>query len=99
MSVATAIGWSLALVLVAASLWIRQRRRRRSAFTTASGSIVRPPKRAAMPNASEMLVYVNEDGSVRELTAADKKYVDTEFSPPLLVLGRTSSHAISSALR
>lgn len=34
-----------------------------------------------MPNASEMLVYVNEDGSVRELTAADKRYVDTEFSP------------------
>ena len=34
-----------------------------------------------MPNASEMLVYVNEDGSVRELTEADKRYVDTEFSP------------------
>ena len=38
-------------------------------------------RRAAMPNASEVLVYINEDGSVRELTEADKKYVDTEFSP------------------
>jgi len=26
------------------------------------------------------LVYVNEDGSVRELTEAEKKYVDAEFS-------------------
>ena len=34
-----------------------------------------------MPNASEVLVYINEDGSVRELTEAEKKYVDTEFSP------------------
>jgi len=34
-----------------------------------------------MPNASEVLVYINEDGSIRELTEADKKYVDTEFSP------------------
>jgi hypothetical protein len=33
-----------------------------------------------MPVASEVLVYINEDGSVRELTEADKKYVDTEFS-------------------
>ena len=34
-----------------------------------------------MPNAREVLVYIKEDGSVRELTEADKKYVDTEFSP------------------
>jgi hypothetical protein len=34
-----------------------------------------------MPNASEVLVYINDDGSARELTEADKKYVDTEFSP------------------
>lgn len=36
---------------------------------------------AVMPNAGGALVYVNEDGSVRELTEAEKKYVDTEFSP------------------
>ena len=36
---------------------------------------------AAMRNAADALVYVNEDGSVRELTEAEKKYVDTEFSP------------------
>jgi len=34
-----------------------------------------------MPNASKVLVYINDDGSARELTEADKKYVDTEFSP------------------
>jgi hypothetical protein len=28
-----------------------------------------------------MLVYINEDGSARELTEAEKRYVDTEFSP------------------
>jgi hypothetical protein len=36
---------------------------------------------AAMPNAGDALVYVNEDGSVRELTEAEKTYVETEFSP------------------
>lgn len=36
---------------------------------------------AVMPNAADALVYVNEDGSVRELTEAEKKYVNTEFSP------------------
>lgn len=81
MSVAAAIGWGLAVVLLAASLWMGRQRRRRAAFTTASGSVVRPPKRAAMPNASKVLVYINEDGSARELTEADKRYVDTEFSP------------------
>jgi hypothetical protein len=34
-----------------------------------------------MPNASEVLVYISDDGSARELTEADKKYIDTEFSP------------------
>ena len=34
-----------------------------------------------MPNAGEELLYVNEDGSVRELTDAEKTYVETEFSP------------------
>jgi hypothetical protein len=39
------------------------------------------PKMAVAPNAGDALVYVNEDGSVRELTEAERKYVDTEFSP------------------
>ena len=34
-----------------------------------------------MPRPSEELVYIDNDGSARELTAAEKKYVDTEFSP------------------
>jgi hypothetical protein len=62
----------------------RQRGRGLATFTGAeagAGDRVRQFRRAAMPNASEVLVYINEDGSVRELTEADKKYVDTEFSP------------------
>ena len=38
-------------------------------------------KGTAMPNASGVLVYIDNDGSARELTEAEKKYVDTEFSP------------------
>ena len=34
-----------------------------------------------MPKPSEALVYINADGSARELTEAEKKYVDTDFSP------------------
>jgi hypothetical protein len=81
MSIAIAIGWGIALVLCATSLWIRWRRRSRNPFTTRSGAIVNLPKMAVAPNAGDALVYVNEDGSVRELTEAERKYVDTEFSP------------------
>jgi hypothetical protein len=34
-----------------------------------------------MPTPSEILVWINNDGSARELTGADKKYVDSDFSP------------------
>ena len=34
-----------------------------------------------MPKPSELLIWINDDGSARELSEADKKYVDTEFSP------------------
>ena len=34
-----------------------------------------------MPNASRVLVYIENDGTARELSEADKKYVDTPFSP------------------
>src|ERR1700752_5006233 len=80
MSITTAISWGVALVLFAGLVWIRWRRRSQNPFTTRSGTIVNPPTMAAMPNAADALVYVNEDGSVRELTEAEKKYVDTEFS-------------------
>jgi hypothetical protein len=80
MSTAIWISWGLTLLLFAALLWIRRQRRVRSTFLTPSGSFVRAQS-AAMPNASEVLVYINDDGSARELTEADKKYVDTEFSP------------------
>jgi hypothetical protein len=82
MSLSIWLGWTLALVLFGVVVWNRRRQRRvRSALSTRSGSYVRPPKRAVMPNASGVLVYINDDGSARELTETDKKYVDTEFSP------------------
>jgi hypothetical protein len=34
-----------------------------------------------MSKPSEVLIWINDDGSARELTEADKKYVDAEFSP------------------
>src|SRR5579862_5035481 len=81
MSSTIAVAWGVVLVLCAGSFWIRRRGRRQNPFTTRSGAIVNPVKMAAMPNAGEALVYVNEDGSVRELTEAEKTYVNTEFSP------------------
>ena len=81
MNIAIGIGWGLALVLFTVSLWIRRQRRIRNSFSTRSGRLVQPPKRAAMPNASEVLVYINDNGSARELSESEKKYVDTEFSP------------------
>jgi hypothetical protein len=81
MPTAIAAAWCLVLVLCTITLWIRWRRRNKNPFTTRSGSIVDPPKMAAMPNAGDALVYVNEDGSVRKLTDGEKRYVETEFSP------------------
>jgi len=81
MSIAIGIGWALALILFALSLWVRRQRRIRNSFSTPSGRLVQAPKRAVVPNASEVLVYVNDDGSPRELSEAEKTYVDTEFSP------------------
>ncbi len=34
-----------------------------------------------MPKPSEALIWLDEAGSARELTDAEKRYVDTEFSP------------------
>jgi hypothetical protein len=72
--------WAAVFALGAALLWIRRRRRRQNPFTTRSGVMANPPKMAAVSDA-DTLVYVNEDGSVRELTAAERTYVQTEFSP------------------
>ena len=80
MSVAIGIGWGLALVLLVVTLWVRPQRRIRNSFSIRSGRLVQPPERPAMPNASEVLVYVNDDGSARELSETEKKYLDTEFS-------------------
>jgi len=77
-AMATALGF--ALVLLGLTYLVR-RQRRRNPFTTRARLIVEPLKRLVMPNAGSTLVFVNEDGSVRELTDDDKKYVDTEFSP------------------
>ena len=42
---------------------------------------MREVARVAMPDASERLIYVENDGSARELTDAEMRYVDTPFSP------------------
>jgi hypothetical protein len=76
----TIAAWAAVLALCAISLWIRRRRQRQNPFTTRSATIANPPKMAAVRNA-DALVYVNADGSVRELTATEKTYVETEFSP------------------
>ena len=34
-----------------------------------------------MPKPSEVLVFIDNDGSARELTDAEKTYVDADFSP------------------
>jgi len=78
MSITTAVACGVALALFAGSLWIRRRGRRQNPFTARSGVIVDPPK---MAENGDALVYVNKDGSVRELTEAERTYVETEFSP------------------
>jgi hypothetical protein len=34
-----------------------------------------------VPKPSEALIWVNSDGTARELTDVEKRYVDTDFSP------------------
>jgi hypothetical protein len=34
-----------------------------------------------MPKPSEVLVFIDDDGSARELTDAEQAYVDADFSP------------------
>ena len=80
MSLAIGISWGLALFLIGVSLWVRRQRRIRSTFTRPSGSIVRPAKRAATPNASDLSTSMRtvQFESLPKLT---RKYVGTEFSP------------------
>jgi len=80
MSITIAVTCGVILILLAGLVWIRRRGRRPNPFTTRSGTMANPPKMATVASA-DMLVYVNEDGSVRELTAAEQTYVTTEFSP------------------
>ena len=75
MSVAAAIGWGLALTLFIVSIWIRRRRRFRAGSTAAPA---RPP---GTSKPSELLVWINVDGTARQLTDAEKTYVDTPYSP------------------
>ena len=77
MGIAAAAGWGLALILIAISFWIRRRRRR-----TVRRSVPQlHPAGTASPKPSEALVFVEAGGGARELTDAEKTYVDTEFSP------------------
>jgi hypothetical protein len=80
MSITIAVAYGVILIVLAGLVWIRRRARRPNPFTTRSGTMANPPKMAAVPSA-DALVYVDEDGSVRELTASEQTYVTTEFSP------------------
>jgi hypothetical protein len=80
MSIAATIGWGLVLILFAVSLWIRRQRRARGR----SFARLAPTSRLSGPigqKPSEVLVWINDDGSARELSEAEKTYVDAEYSP------------------
>ena len=51
------------------------------AFATAFEAAQKRNYGRAVPKPSEVLVRIDGDGSAWELTDAEKKYVDTEFSP------------------
>ena len=79
MTASAVIGWSLALILMAISFWLH--RRRRSRFRRSTRSVQLNSTSAASPKPSEALIYIEADGSARELSGAEKTYVDTDFSP------------------
>jgi hypothetical protein len=81
MRIAAIIGWVLTLISIAVSWWVRRRRRIRGRLSTGAANPVREAARVALPDASERLIYVENDGSARELTDGEKRYVDTPFSP------------------
>ena len=72
------IGWTLALILIGISFWIR---RRRTAVHRLGCSAPQRPARTASPKPSEALIYIEADGSARELSDTEKTYVDADFSP------------------
>jgi hypothetical protein len=80
MSLAFAITSAISLIIVL----LRRDRRDRLVRTRRAAEIARQmdlPKSPVIENASEVLVYVEHDGSVRELTDAEKEVVDTPFHP------------------
>ena len=79
MTTSAVIGWTLAVILIAISFWMR--RRRRSRFRPSARPAPQRPAKGASPKPSEALVYIEADGTARELSQAEKTYVDTDFSP------------------
>lgn len=71
------IGWTLALILIGVAFWIR---RRRASVHRLGHSAPQRPARTASAKASEALIYIEVDGSARELSDAEKTYVDSDFS-------------------
>jgi hypothetical protein len=80
MSIGTTIAWTLALVLMGISFWIGRRRRSRGRSPSRS-TVTQPPRGSSGQKPSEVLIWINEDGSARELTEAERTYVDTDYSP------------------
>src|SRR5690348_8601450 len=73
------IGWTLALILIGISFWIRRRRRAR--VRPFARSVLQRSATTASPKPSEALIYIEGDGTARELSHAEKTYVDTDFAP------------------
>ncbi|HKX06691.1 MAG TPA: hypothetical protein VJN67_00790 [Stellaceae bacterium] len=79
MTTSAVVGWALAPILIAITFWLR--RRRRAQPRRPAGSVPQRPARTAAPKPSEVLIYIEADGSARELSDAEKTYVDTDFLP------------------
>src|ERR1051325_7719775 len=75
MRVALLVGCGTALVLLAAAFWIWRVRRFQARHATFEA------KPVEMPAPSETLIWIEADGRARELSDADKAYVDSVFSP------------------
>ena len=78
---AAIIIWTAALALLAINIWFRRQRGARAQLSARAIGREKIKPRPVMENASEVLVKVEFDGTVRELTEEEKEAVDTPFHP------------------
>jgi hypothetical protein len=72
---------TVALVFMTTNFLLRRQRRVRAHLSARAIGRERPKPRPVIENASEVLVKVEFDGTVRELSEEEKKVVDTPFHP------------------